>query len=81
MSAAKPAKRVRRSPEELRAEAMAAARSLILEGGEQVLTMKAVAEATRIADSPNAASIECANRPAVAPNIAAKPRARPPLIV
>lgn len=38
-------KRIRRSPADLRAEALAAARQLIVEGREPVLTMRAVADA------------------------------------
>jgi AcrR family transcriptional regulator len=41
----KTAKRIRRAPADLRAEAVAAARRLILSGGEPVLTMRAVADA------------------------------------
>jgi AcrR family transcriptional regulator len=41
---AKP-KRIRRTPENLRAEAMAAARRLIVEGSGETLTMRAVADA------------------------------------
>lgn len=40
-----PAKRIRRAPADLRAEALAAARRLIVEGREPVLTMRAVADA------------------------------------
>jgi AcrR family transcriptional regulator len=39
------AKRIRRSPADLRAQALAAARRLIMDGGEPVLTMRAVADA------------------------------------
>ncbi len=42
---AAPAKRIRRAPADLRAEALAAARRLIVEGREPVLTMRAVADA------------------------------------
>ncbi|MDQ0464835.1 AcrR family transcriptional regulator [Caulobacter ginsengisoli] len=42
---AAPAKRIRRAPADLRAEALAAARRLIVEGKEPVLTMRAVADA------------------------------------
>jgi AcrR family transcriptional regulator len=41
----KAAKRIRRSPDDLRAQALAAARRLILAGDEPVLTMRAVADA------------------------------------
>lgn len=41
----KTAKRIRRSAAELRAEALAASRKLIMTGGEPVLTMRAVADA------------------------------------
>ena len=41
---AQAAKRIRRSPANLRAEALAAARRLIMTGGEPVLTMRAVAD-------------------------------------
>jgi AcrR family transcriptional regulator len=45
MTVAPPAKRIRRAPADLRAEALAAARRLIVEGREPVLTMRAVADA------------------------------------
>jgi AcrR family transcriptional regulator len=41
----KAVKRIRRSPADLRAQALAAARRLIMAGGEPVLTMRAVADA------------------------------------
>lgn len=45
MSPVAAVKRIRRTPADLRAEAMAASRRLIMEGREPVLTMKAVADA------------------------------------
>lgn len=46
--AGKPVRRLRRSPEDLRAAALAAARRLIIEGPDTALTMRAVAEATGV---------------------------------
>jgi AcrR family transcriptional regulator len=43
-----PLKRVRRAPADMRAQALAAARQLIIEGSEQVLTMRAVADAAGV---------------------------------
>jgi AcrR family transcriptional regulator len=42
------AKRVRRAPADMRALALGAARRLIIEGSEQVLTMRAVADAAGV---------------------------------
>ncbi len=41
-------KRVRRAPADMRAQALAAARRLIIDGSEQVLTMRAVADAAGV---------------------------------